>query len=238
MLLSLGATAGAAEGGGPTPYPDAKDQSAWPGKGPIRLFGWMVENRKSFWANREKDQGAVVFCGDSLTANWKGDAMKKAFGDLKVANRGIGGDVSRGLLFRFKEDVLDLNPKALVINIGTNDLSAHANPADIESNIKALVDAARQQSSTMPVVLCTVPPRDSKEAPAKAGAYEDINGRIKKLAEGKEHMAVLDLNKELADAEGKIVVEYFAKDKLHLAPHGYEKWAEVIKPVFESLQVK
>lgn len=88
---------------GPSPFPNDKDEAAWLGKGPIRSFGWMVDNRNYFWTQREKDQGAVVFIGDSLTGNW--ETLAQSFPDVKVANRGIGGDTSRGVLFRFREDV-------------------------------------------------------------------------------------------------------------------------------------
>ena len=105
---------------GPTPYPtSAKD---WPGQGAIRVFGWMTENRKAFWQDRERKQGSIVFAGDSLIGGW--GSMAKDFPDLRVANRGIGGEVTRGLLFRFQEDVLDLHPKAIVLLTGSNDLSA------------------------------------------------------------------------------------------------------------------
>lgn len=238
MLITLGAAAGvrAAEGDGPTPYPDPKDQSAWPGKGPIRVFGWMTQNRQYYWSQREKAKDSVVFVGDSLTANWK--TLKDAFPDLKVANRGIGGDVSRGVLFRFKEDVLALSPKAIVICIGTNDLSAHAKPADIESNIAEIVAQAREHSATLPIILCTIPPRDSKESPLKEGALDDTNERIRKLAEGKEHIALVDLYKGLLGEDGKLVDEYYSKDKVHLAPPAYAKWAELLKPALEALNVK
>lgn len=223
---------------GPTPYPDWRDQNAWPGKGPIKVFGWMTDNRKYFWTQREKDQGKIVFVGDSLTGGWKIEEMKRMFGGLKVANRGIGGDVSRGLLFRFKEDVLDLKPSAIVICIGTNDLSSHANPADVESNIKDVLAQARQHNATIPIVLCTIPPRDVKDAPTKPGAHADLNARITKLGEGKDAPAILDLFTPMADKEGKPIPEYFQKDKIHLATPAYEKWAELIKPVFEKLGVK
>src|SRR5690349_7275368 len=93
----------------------------------------MVGERKAFWAKREKEQGAVTFVGDSLTGGWKN--LAKDFPKLKVANRGVGGDVSRGVLFRVKEDVLDLNPKAVVIEIGNNDLTAMGSAADMLSNL-------------------------------------------------------------------------------------------------------
>lgn len=221
----------------PTPYPDAKNEAAWPGKGPIRVFGWMVENRKYFWTQREKDQGAVVFVGDSLTANWKG--LAAAFPGLKVVNRGVGGDTSRGVLFRFKEDVLDLKPKAIVINVGANDLSSHADPAATESNIKELIKQAREYKADVPIVVCTVPPRDKADSPAKPGAYQDTNTRILKLGKPGKDFEVLDLYSLLANAEGKPAkAEYFAADKLHLAGPGYQVWGEALKPVFERMNVK
>jgi lysophospholipase L1-like esterase len=220
---------------GPTPYPEAKE-SLWPGKGPIRIHGWMTGTRQKYWAAREKDQGAVVFAGDSLTEGFK--TLDKAFPNLKVANRGIGGDTSRGLLFRFKEDVLDLNPKAIVLLIGGNDLSAHADPKAIESNIAEMIDMARKQNPSVPIVLCQMTPRDHPKAPTKPGAFEDTNKRIAKLAEGKENLVLLDLCTPMADADGKPVAEFFGKDKLHLAGPGYAKWAELIKPAFEKLSIK
>jgi lysophospholipase L1-like esterase len=223
---------------GPTPYPDPKNDSAWPGKGPIRVFGWMVDNRKYFWTRREKDQGAIVFVGDSLTGNWNGDLMAKLFPGRKVANRGIGGDVSRGVLFRFQEDVLDLHPKAIVLLIGTNDLSAHADPAIVEQNIAAILAQARKYDANVPIVLCTTPPRDSAVAPTVPGAQADLNSRIAKLGKGDDHLAVLDLFTPLSDDEGKPKPDYFKPDRLHLADPGYQKWAELLNPVLDGLGVK
>ena len=222
---------------GPTPYPDAKNDKAWPGVGPIRMFGWMVENRASFWKQRDKDQGAVVFAGDSLTGGWDVKKMTAAFPKLKVANRGIGGDVSRGLLFRFQEDVLDLKPRAIVICIGSNDLSAHADPAGIEKNIAAILDKAIAADAKRPIILCTIPPRDHKDAPTKPGAQADINARIKKLAAGRTNVTILDLYSLLSE-DGKLVDKYFAKDRLHFAPEGYERWTEVLTPVLDKVGVK
>jgi len=84
------------------------------------------ERRLKWWNDRERDQGAVVFLGDSITQGWA--SLAKDFPDLKVANRGISGDVTRGVLYRLKEDVLDLNPAAVVLLIGTNDLEDGGEP--------------------------------------------------------------------------------------------------------------
>ena len=220
----------------PTPYPDARNETAWPGKGPIRVFGWMVDNRKYFWTQREKDQGTVVFVGDSLTGNWK--SLAKSFPELKVANRGIGGDTSRGVLFRFREDVLDLKPRAILLCVGSNDLSAHGNPADVEANIAAMIAQAREQNPTVPIVLSTVPPRDNPTAPMKPGAFADLNARIEKLGAGKENFIVINMTPVLGTPDAQPIAENFTSDRLHLAEPGYEKWAAVLRPALEKLGVK
>ncbi len=223
---------------GPTPYPDSKDEAAWPGKGPIRVFGWMVDNRNYFWTQREKDAGAVVFVGDSLTGNWDAKSMAAAFPGMKIANRGIGGDVSRGVLFRLKEDVLDLKPKAMVLCIGTNDLSTHADPAIVEQNIAAILAEVRKYDPKLPIVLCTTPPRDAAEAPTRPGAQADLNARIAKLGAAQQNLTVIDLFTPMASADGKPIPELFAKDKLHFAAPGYQKWTELLKPALEKLGAK
>ena len=243
LLLAIAFTAGFAQiapaADGPTPYPDPKDEAAWPGKGPIRTFGWMVDNRKAYWAQREKDQGAIVFVGDSLTQNWKGAWMAESFPGLKIANRGIGGDTSRGVLFRFKEDVIALKPKAIIINVGANDLSAHGDPATAEGNIKEMIKIARDYKSDVPIIVCTVPPRDKADSPAKPGAYEDINTRILKIGKPGKDFEVLDLYAALANKEGKPArAEDFSADKLHLAQPGYKVWGESLKPLFERMNIK
>jgi lysophospholipase L1-like esterase len=209
-----------------TPYPDPADQAAWPGKGPIRVHPWMKDNRASFWKKREADQGAVVFVGSSMIANWK--TLAKDLPELKVANRGIGGDVSRGLLFRFQEDVLDLQPRAIVLAIGSNDLSAHTDPAIIVENIETMVDQARAAQPHIPILLCPVSPRDGASAPLKPGAREDLNARLVELGK-KKGLPVLDLQTPFADAEGKPIAELYAKDRIHFSAEGYRKFAEVMR---------
>ena len=222
---------------GPTPFPDAKDEAAWPGQGPIRVFGWMVDNRKAFWTHRDRDQGAVVFVGDSLIGGWKVERMVADFPGLKVANRGIGGDVSRGLLFRFREDVLDLKPRAIVMCIGTNDLSTQCDPALTEKNIAAILELAHKETPSLPIVLCQIPPRDIATAPVKPGALENLNARIAKLAAGQPNVTVFDTFTPLATAEGKPREEFFSKDRIHLSPEGHQKWAELLRPVLAKLGV-
>jgi len=215
---------------GPTPYP-SKD-SDWPGKGVIRKFNWMDGNRAAFWKGREAGQGSIVFAGDSLTGGWK--EIGKAFPDLKVANRGIGGDTSRGLLFRFKEDVLDLNPKAIVINIGTNDLTALGKVDDSLSNISEMLAMAAAQCPKAPIVLCKVPPSENPKAPIKPSEKKALNDGVERLASGRKGVYVCDLFAAMSNPDGSQRVECFVADRLHLSSEGYARWTEAIRPLFEK----
>ena len=71
----------------------------------------------------------VVLMGNSITDGWPGtrpDFFKKN----KLIGRGIGGQTSYQFLLRFRQDVLDLKPKVVVINYGTNDIAENTGPYD------------------------------------------------------------------------------------------------------------
>jgi hypothetical protein len=105
-----------------------------PGVGPIRQEDWFRDlwrnRRASFAKNVERDRGAVVFFGDSITQGW-GDDFGGRFEGLKAANRGISGDTTRGLLIRAADDALALDPAGIVLLIGTNDTELGVAPEDI-----------------------------------------------------------------------------------------------------------
>lgn len=233
LLAVFGTPLAAADG--PTPFPDTKDESAWPGKGPIRSFPYMVGERKAFWGKRAQDQGAVVFTGDSLTGGWK--ELATSFPKLKVANRGVGGDTSRGILFRLQEDVVDLHPKAVVITAGANDLSAHGEPANTIFNISAMVDMLRKQDPKVAIVICTIPPQTIAGSVDVPGARQDLRARIQAFAAGKERIVALDLFPLFALPDGKPDPALFNKDLVHPNEAGHVKWAAALTPVFEQLKI-
>jgi lysophospholipase L1-like esterase len=231
LLIALGAAAQAASQTSPTPYP--KQPADWPGEGVVRVFDYMNQNRAYFWTQLDKKQGSVVFAGDSLTGGWRN--LEQAFPGLSVANRGVGGDVSRGLLFRFKEDVLALNPTGIVLLIGSADLSTGQANSITVGNLALMLKMARAYSAHVPIVLCTIPPRNNPQAPVPAQQIADLNQRIKQLATQFEHVAVLDLFPLLAKDDGSINELYFNADRLHLNEAGYRVWLSAIKPLFDKL---
>src|SRR5690606_31024805 len=122
--------------------------------------------RRSKWASRaEQDRGAVVLLGDSITQGW-GEDFSAWFPGMKIANRGISGDTTRGVLIRMDVDVLKLNPRAVVLLIGTNDLEEKATPETIAANLELILRRFQQHDPKMPLILCEVfPSAASKSRP-------------------------------------------------------------------------
>ena len=137
-----------------------------PGAGPLRRAAWfqtLWTKRRSHWATqREQDHGAVVFLGDSITQGW-GKLLSESFAGMKVANRGISGDTSRGVLIRLREDVVSLEPAAVVILIGTNDLEEGATPEVIAGNVGLILAELKQHDPKLPIVLCDVFPSSGRQ---------------------------------------------------------------------------
>jgi lysophospholipase L1-like esterase len=217
---------------GPTPAP-TKDKD-WPGKGNVWVPGGWNARRDLFWKSREKEQSAVVFFGDSIMEGW--GSLAQDFPSLKPANRGISGDTSRGLLFRLKEDVLDLHPKAVVILIGTNDLGGGSSPKDVAANIQSIVLAIQKQKAGTPVILCRVMPRG-----AEAGKFpekiKELNALIDPMVAGARTVAVCDTWGVFATPDGTCKKEEFP-DMLHPNGAGYAKWVEALKPIMAKLKIE
>jgi lysophospholipase L1-like esterase len=103
------------------------------------------------------DADRVVFLGDEITEMWgRGDEF---FPGQPYLNRGIGHQTTPQMLVRFRQDVINLKPKAVVIQGGTNDLAGFAGPATqgtIAENFMTMVDLARAHD--IRVVLASLTP--------------------------------------------------------------------------------
>jgi lysophospholipase L1-like esterase len=219
-----------------TRYEIPDSDEGLPGSGPIRRGDWfrkLWKARRSTWAARQDlDQDSLVFLGDSITQGW-GDEMSGAFPGVKVANRGIGGDTTRGMLIRLTEDVIVLNPSGVVILAGTNDLSEQALPATIAGNLSLIIAQLKQHNSQMPIVLCRLfPSSGSKNRPAEK--IREVNRLYAETVHGDPQITVVDTWSLFANQEGDAKIEEFP-DLLHPNDKGYMKWAGALKPVLATL---
>ena len=209
-----------------------------PGAGPIRRAEWFTKlwtSKRNGWAKRvQQDQGALVFLGDSITQGW-GDNIGGAFPGAKVANRGISGDTTRGVLIRLKEDVLDLNPAGVVLLIGTNDLEEKAEPEIIAGNLKLIIAALKAHNAKMPIVLCQVFPSSASKS-RSADNIKKVNQLYFAAVKGDAQVTFIETHPLFADAQGDAKKEEFP-DLLHPNKAGYAKWAGAIRPVLETLNL-
>ncbi len=205
-----------------------------PGAGPIRRYDWfknLWHSQRAGWAERvEKDQNSIVFLGDSITQFW-GD-VGSFFPGLKVSNRGISGDTTRGVLIRL-QDVFVLHPKAIVLLIGTNDLEEKAEPDTIAANLKLILEAFRNRIPDTPVVLCSVfPSAESMHRPA--AKIRKVNALYRDVVQDEPQVTMLDTWALFADVHDDAQSEYFP-DLLHPNVRGYGQWAAALRPIFETL---
>jgi lysophospholipase L1-like esterase len=207
-----------------------------PGAGPIRRADWfqnLWRNRRStFAANADKNRGAVVFLGDSITQGWQDD-FRGDFADMRVANRGISGDTTRGMLIRLEEDVLDLDPAGVVMLMGTNDLEENAEPATIAGNVALIISAIKEHDGDVPVVLCLVMPSSASKS-RSAEKITQLNQLIQEQVKGDPQITILDTWSLFANEKGDAKKAEFP-DLLHPNQSGYAKWNRAIRPIFATL---
>jgi lysophospholipase L1-like esterase len=241
LLLGIGAAgelaaapqaAGAAEDRFAIPATD----EGLPGAGPIRRYDWFQQlwrERRAAWAqSAERDRRAVVFLGDSITQGW-GGGLGAAFPGVKVRNRGISGDTTRGVLIRLEEDVLAIDPAAVVLLIGTNDLEEGASPETIASNFELIIGALERHDAAMPIVVCQVfPSSAAKKRPAEK--IRAVNALYLAAVKNDPRVTYLETWPLFADPDGDALPDEFP-DLLHPNEDGYAKWAAALRPIFATL---
>jgi lysophospholipase L1-like esterase len=159
--------------------------------------------------------------------------MGGSFPGVKVANRGISGDTTRGVLIRLQQDVLLLDPVGVVILIGTNDLEQGADPETIAANLKLILSALKAHNSKTQIVLCQVlPSSETKQRPA--AKIKKLNQLYAAAVKGDPQVTLLETWPLFANAQGDAKPEEFP-DLLHPNRLGYVKWAAALHPILATL---
>jgi acyl-CoA thioesterase-1 len=124
-------------------------------------FGWLAKFRDANAALPAPAAGEsrVVFMGDSITEGWHFAGPDGSFPGKPYINRGISGQTTPQMLVRFRQDVIALKPKVVVIFAGTNDIAGNTGPMTpwaSEDNIASMADLAT--ANGIKVVLCSILP--------------------------------------------------------------------------------
>jgi len=201
---------------------------------------WLAQHGEIARIAREQPLD-LVFIGDSITQSW-GDpkravaatgraAWNEHYGSLRAASFGISGDCTQHVLWRVERlDFAHGAPRAIVLLIGTNNLSAGDSPSAVAQGIRAIAGRLRERWPEARLVLLGILPRGERaEDPLRLAARE-VNRRIAELGD-EQRIFYRDLEPWFVDAAGQAHAERLAGDHLHLTAAGYAAWAEALEPL-------
>lgn len=179
----------------------------------------------------KEEENRVVFMGNSITIGWI-NSRPEFFEGQPWVNRGISGQTTPQMLVRFRQDVIDLHPKAVVLLAGTNDIAGNTGPSTIPmimDNIKGMAEMAHANgikvilSSTLPAY--DYPWRTGLEPAPK---IIELNKMIKTYCDEKGHI-YLDYFSAMVDERDGLPKKY-AEDEVHPTVEGYK----VMEPLVEA----
>jgi len=180
----------------------------------------------------------VVFMGDSITEGWgmKATATSPGRGEFfpgkPYLNRGISGQTTPQMLVRFRQDVVLLKPKVVVLLAGTNDIAENTGKETMEEiagNITSMAELAR--ANGIRVVLCSVLPASEfswHKGLEPAPKIKALNAWIREYA-AKNGFVYVDYYSPMANSEGGLKPE-LSPDGVHPNKAGYD----IMAPLAEA----
>jgi lysophospholipase L1-like esterase len=196
-------------------------------------FGWLArfQDANMKLGPAAAGENRVVFMGDSITEGWHFDAPDSPFLNKPYVNRGISGQTSPQMLVRFRQDVIDLQPKVVVILAGTNDIAGNTGPMTVEQteeNVASMADLAA--ANHIRVVLCSVLP--AFDFPWKPGLepapkIDLVNAWMRGYAAAKGYVYV-DYHSAMKDGRDGLPAN-LSGDGVHPKPAGYAIMAPLVE---------
>ena len=178
------------------------------------------------------DPNRVVFMGNSITEGWS-FLDKDFFINNPFVNRGIGGQTTPQMLIRFKPDVVNLNPKAVVILAGINDIAENTGPVTIENIAENIISMAEiAKANEIKVFICsTLPAIDFPWSPGMEPGPKVIklNSILKNYCNS-NNIPYVDYFSAMSDDKGGLKVPEYttADDLVHPNLAGYKVMEKII----------
>jgi len=181
-------------------------------------------------------QARVVFYGDSITDAWGRAKGTTFFPGKPYVNRGISGQTTAQMLLRFRQDVIDLRPAAVLILAGTNDIAGNTGLATlpmIEDNFRSMTELA--QAHQVRVILASVLPVSDypwHRGLQPADKVRTLNAWLKQYAASRGAI-YLDYYSALANTQGGMDSR-LASDGVHPTPAGYAVMAPLAQQAIDK----
>jgi lysophospholipase L1-like esterase len=223
--VSPGTEAPAAQQAAPVKVTHPPQYYVWKNKHDAQLlvdFGGLERFRKAdaMLAAPKPGEERVVFMGDSITEEWK---LEDSFPGKPYINRGISGQTSPQMLVRFRQDVIDLKPKVVIILTGTNDIMENTGPMTVEQSGESIASMADLATANkIQVVLCSVLPSSAfawSPGLEPAPRIVELNAWIKQYAAEKGYVYV-DYYSAMKDERGGLPPA-LSEDGVHPLPAGF-----------------
>lgn len=196
---------------------------------------WAQFSRYAEANKTVKTPTRVVFMGNSITDGWWG-ADSLFFKNNRFIDRGISGQTTAQMLVRFRADVINLQPKAVVILAGTNDIAqnnGYIAPENILGNIISMAELAK--ANNIDVVLCSILPAYEygwRKGLEPADKIIALNKMIKAYAD-RNNLTYVDYHSALKD-ERNGLPEKYSNDGVHPTMEGYKIMEDMILKALEK----
>ncbi|MGB4816553.1 MAG: family 20 glycosylhydrolase [Ferruginibacter sp.] len=200
-------------------------------------FNTYFHQRASLFKTMPQTKGNIVFVGNSIT---DGGEWNELFGDTRIKNRGISGDITAGIIFRLPE-IAKRKPAKVFLMIGTNDLSKGISADSVVKNILLISSYLKQESPATKFFVQSILPVNNVfgKFNGHTGNGEKINFVNERLKENADSASYtfIDLYTVFKDEQGRLKVE-FTNDGLHLKGEAYLLWKHLLYPYVYDLQKK
>lgn len=193
------------------------------------VFNQVISVRKkqkeSMFRATPISKGAIVFVGNSITEGGNWDEL---FPDKVILNRGIGGDVTEGVLNRLDE-IIRHQPSKIFICIGTNDIAKGLTQEEILSNYSQILESLKSKLPDTKIYIQSILPVGDKVIFGHSNKrIIPLNKALEKLSSD-YNLTYIDLHPFFIDKNGCLKSEC-TNDKLHLLGEGYLIWKKIIEP--------
>jgi lysophospholipase L1-like esterase len=207
---------------------------------PVEARTWFAQHNAL--VNRARlGHIALLFIGDSLTYAWRLDGSETwdaRFAPLGAEDFGIGGDRTEDVRWRANNGELDgIAPRAVVLEIGTNDLAVGRSVGATVEGIRACVHAIRSKLPGAIIIVVAILPRGGGPQMPERRDIAAVNARIAKLDDGRM-IRYIDTGGAFLKPTGELREELYRFDFIHLSSRGYLAWADALNPALARLRLR
>lgn len=201
---------------------------------------WWVERHQDKIDERKRmnNQVDLVFIGDSITHSWEdlGESeWRQYYQPRNALNLGFSGDRTENVLWRIANGAVDdINPKLVVLMIGTNNAGHRKeDPTETALGIKKIIGALQTKLPNTKILLLAIFPRGKSSQDPMRLLVDNINRLIQPMSDNKA-IFWLDLNDRFLQHDGTISLSVMS-DYLHPNASQYKVWAQAMEPIIVEL---